>query len=249
MSNFLNALRLIYHRISKKNKYPFTYQENGVLFRVNNAIEEFRLVNWGGEKDYVLEMISNLKSDDIFYDIGSSVGLFSIHAANKLSNGKVISFEPDPENQKCLEKNYKLNKLSNYKLMPIAVGEHLDKLELFTSGSNGFSPSLKKVNGIESSILVDVNSIDNLIVGKEIPLPTVIKIDIEGAEFIALKGMKNLLASKEKPRILFIELHPEFLPSFNTTVDEILKFMQQFEYSISENLTRDKQILCKFEKM
>jgi hypothetical protein len=106
---------------------------------------------------------------------------------------------------------------------------------------------LQKVNGIESFIEIEVNSIDNLILDKEIPYPTVVKIDIEGAEFIALKGMKNLLSSSKKPRMIFIELHPEFLPTFNTNVDEILEFMSQFDYRKAEHINRDKQILCKFE--
>jgi predicted O-methyltransferase YrrM len=131
MTKYLNPLRNIYHRLQKGNKYPFNHKENKIIFRINNSIEEFRLANWGGEKGYVLEMIQSLKSDDVFYDIGSSVGLVSIHAANKLTNGKVISFEPDPENQKCLKENYKLNRLNNYKLVPIAVGETLDKLKLY----------------------------------------------------------------------------------------------------------------------
>lgn len=249
MSELLNPLRNLYHRFFSRKKYPYIFKESELIFRINNAIEEFRLANWGGEKEYVLDMMASLKSDDVFYDIGSSVGLVSIHAANRLTNGKVISFEPDPENQKCLKENYKLNKLSNYKLMPIAVGETLDKLKLYTSGSNGFSPSLQKVNGIENTIEVEVNSIDNLISRKEIPYPNVIKIDIEGAEFIALKGMKNLLLSNEKPRIIFVELHPVFLPSFNTSVTEILEFMEQFAYKITERVERDKQVLCKFEIM
>jgi FkbM family methyltransferase len=249
MNKLLNPLRQLYHKFRTKKKYPFWHKEYDLIFKINNPIEEFRLANWGGEKGYVLDMLNCLKTNDVFYDIGSSVGLISINAAKKLVNGMVISFEPDPENQKCLKENYKINKLHNYSLMPIAVGEQLDRLKLYTSGSNGFSPSLKKVNGIDDFIEVDVNSIDNLIFNKEIPHPTVVKIDIEGAEYIALKGMKNLLASLEKPRILFIELHPEFLSSFNTNVEDILNYMKQFDYRITEQLDRDKQILCKFEKM
>lgn len=249
MSKYLNPLRIIYHRIRRGNRYPFTYKEGNIKFHINNSIEEFRLANWGGEKEYVLEMLDCLNINDFFYDIGSSVGLISIHAAKKLINGEVVSFEPDPENQKCLKQNFKLNKLNNYNLIPIAVGETLGKLKLYTSGSNGFSPSLEKVNGIESFIEVKVNSIDNLISNKEIPYPTVIKIDIEGAEYLALKGMKTLLASEKKPRIIFMELHPEFLPAFRTSIEEVLEFMTQFNYRISEQIKRDKQVLCKFEQL
>ena len=118
-------------------------------------------------------------------------------------------------------------------------------MKLYTSGSNGYSPSLQKVNGINSFIEVDVQSIDNLLESNEIEEPNVIKIDIEGAEMIALKGMKRLLESNKRPRTLFIELHPDFLPSFSTTTEEIFEYLSQFNYTITESVKREKQILCK----
>jgi FkbM family methyltransferase len=142
--------------------------------------------------------------------------------------------------------NYSLNKLKNYNIFQIAAGEKRDKLTLYTAGSNGYSPSLKKVNGIDRTIIVEVNSIDNLISENKIPIPDIVKIDIEGAEFLALKGMSNLMSSLKRPRIIFVELHPEFLPEFNTNTEEILNYMKKFKYRITENIQRDKQILCQF---
>jgi FkbM family methyltransferase len=217
-----------------------------IKFHINNPIEEFRLRDWGGEKKYVLSMISSLNESDVFLDVGSSVGLISVIASKKLKSGNVISIEPDPENRLRLEMNYSLNKLKNYNIFQIAAGEKRDKLTLYTAGSNGYSPSLKKVNGIDRTIIVEVNSIDNLISENKIPIPDIVKIDIEGAEFLALKGMSNLMSSLKRPRIIFVELHPEFLPEFNTNTEEILNYMKKFKYRITENIQRDKQILCQF---
>jgi FkbM family methyltransferase len=247
MNMLLNLLRQLFNYF-RRNKYPYQYLNNelDVKFKINNSIEEFRLVNWGGEKEYVISLIKELKDDDVFYDIGASVGLISVLAGKKLTRGSVISFEPDPENQFRLKENYKINNLSNFLLQTIAVGEKNDLLKLYTSGSNGYSPSLRKVNGIEAFIEVEVNSIDNLIDNKLIPLPTVIKIDIEGAEFLALKGMFNLLTSVNAPKLIFVELHPEFLSAFSTDIEEIFSYMNQFNYDLIEKEQRDKQILCKF---
>ena len=226
--------------------YPYIHLEKGnIQFHINNSIEEFRLKRWGGEKEYVQQMLSDLRPDDTFYDIGSSVGLISIFAAQRLTKGKVISFEPDPENARKLEANYQINNLKNFDIQALAVGEDTGRMDLYTSGSNGFSPSLQKVNGIDHTIKVDIESIDNLIKNKIIPYPTVVKIDIEGAEMMALKGMKNLLNSDHKPRLLFIELHPDFLPSFGTSTDEIFAFLADLDYTMVENIVRDKQVLCK----
>lgn len=233
------------YNVEKSYPYIHIEVEQQLQFVINNPIEEFRLKNWGGEKDYVLQMINELEVNDIFYDIGSSVGLVSINAAKKLTNGKVYSFEPDPENILRLNENYKINNLKNYSIQNIAVGDTKAKMKLYTSGSNGYSPSLQKVNGINSFIEVDVQSIDNLLESNEIEEPNVIKIDIEGAEMIALKGMKRLLESNKRPRTLFIELHPDFLPSFSTTTEEIFEYLSQFNYTITESVKREKQILCK----
>ena len=227
--------------------YPFTWHnaEYDLNFEINNGVEDFRLRHWGGEKEYVIEMMDLLKEDDVFYDVGASVGLISVIAAKCLTNGTVISFEPDEENLKRLKVNYAINNLSNHKILNLAVGDKKGTLKLYTSGSSGFSPSLEKVNEIDTFVEIEVDTIDHLIEKENLPFPTVIKIDIEGAEFMALKGMNKVLSSASRPRIVFIELHPEFLPSFNTSTEEILKYLSSFNYRIEQQIERDKQVLCK----
>lgn len=243
-------------RIKRKKNYPYKYtilipeiSKSKINYLINNPIEEFRIVNWGSEKEYVLDMISDLKLDDIFLDIGSSVGLISILAAFKAINGKVISIEPDPENYKCLNENYNINNLSNYKTFQLAAGDVKTTMKLFSNGSNGFSPSLKKVNGIDSFLNVSVEKIDDLINDGVIDYPTIIKIDIEGAELIALNGMRTLLMSENRPRILFIEIHPEFLIQFNSNLDDFFDFFKDLKYKIVHKIDRHEQILCKLESI
>lgn len=247
-------LRKIYKKLSGlikgksgKKKFPYTYYQSefGVKFRIHNPIEEVRLKGWGHEEAYVKEMLNELRSDDIFFDIGSSVGLISILAAKKLAKGKVISFEPDPENIRSLTINYEINHLSNFQVQEMGVGDVESTMDLFTAGSGSFSPSLRKVNGIERSIRVRVNTIDNLLRLKEVPCPTVVKIDIEGAEMMALKGMEQLLKSPNRPRLVFIEIHPDFLKSFNTSESEIDNFLAKLNYTVDKSQQRDRQVLCK----
>lgn len=246
----LNLVKRVKDRIFKvrpSEKFPFQFHNDyySLIFEINNHIEGFRLANWGGERDYVINLVEELKEDDVLYDIGSSVGLISVISASVLKRGKVVSFEPDPENLKRLKRNYSINKLNNFLVQQVAVGETKGKLELFTQGSNGFSPSLKPVNGIDKHIEVEVNSIDNLIGNKIIPYPDVVKIDIEGAEFMALKGMEELLSSDKRPRLIFLEVHPKFLPAFNCTPQDIYDYLGKFNYTIAENIQREEQILCK----
>lgn len=238
--------------IGKYQSYPYIHTHRDfiidsrpVRFNINNKMERFRLQKWGWEKQLIINTIKALRAGDIFYDIGSSVGALSITAAMKLTAGQVISFEPDPENVESLKNNFLLNKLSNYKIIPCAVGDTEGELELFTEGSRGFSPSLRQVNGIQSSIKAKIITIDGLLETQEIPLPDVMKIDIEGAEMLALKGMSHLLSSPDRPRLIVLEIHPKFLPAFDTNVTEIFRFVLDKNYQIDWMESRSDQILCR----
>ncbi len=237
-------------KILNKYRYPYTCSHEGLVsgktirFRVNNPVEMFRLQKFGGEKDQLEALLALLRKDDVLYDIGSSVGAWSIPAAAKASGGKVLSFEPDPENRQRLLANYELNALSNYQIMPVALGDKPGELELFTAGAYAASPSLRPVNKISTSIKVKIETVDDLIARKEIPLPTVVKIDIEGAEMMALQGMSGLLRSDKKPRALVLELHPLFLPAFGTDLTAIFKFLIENGYKIAELASREDQVIC-----
>ncbi|MCF8247465.1 MAG: FkbM family methyltransferase [Saprospiraceae bacterium] len=237
-------------KILNKFRYPYTCTHTGLVdgrsiqFHVNNPVEKFRLQKFGGEKDQLEALLTLLRNDDVLYDIGSSVGAWSIPAAAKASSGKVISFEPDPENRQRLLANYELNGLTNFQIMPIALGDKPGELELFTAGAYAASPSLRPVNKISTSIKVKIETVDDLFARKEIPPPTVVKIDIEGAEMMALQGMANLLRSKQKPRALVLELHPLYLPAFDTNLTAIFKFLIENDYQIAELASREDQVIC-----
>lgn len=241
------GLRKASHNNGSVEKYPYVHYDSifDVRFVINNRVERFRLKEWGGEREYLEEIVSELNPDDILFDIGASVGLVSVIAAKRLRYGRVVSFEPDPENVQSLRGNYNANNLENVEIQNIAVADKTGKMTLYTDGSNGFSPSLKRVNGINRSIDVKVETIDDLLERGVLPIPTVMKIDIEGAELMALNGMLKLLKSSDRPRLIFMELHPEFLPSFGTSIDEVLKLVAGLDYNIVEKQQRDKQVLTK----
>jgi FkbM family methyltransferase len=227
--------------------HPALVNGKPIRFHINNPVEKFRLQKLGGEKEQLQDFLAQLKEDDVLYDIGASVGAWSIPAAMKLPKGTVISFEPDPENQDRLENNFRLNRLENFRILPVAVGDKPGEMELFTAGAYAASPSLRPVNNISTSIKVKIETIDALLTEGKIPRPTVVKIDIEGAEMMAIKGMANLLASAHKPRVLELELHPKFLPSFGTNLTEIFQFLMDKGYLLSSLTSRDDQVICNWE--
>jgi hypothetical protein len=98
--------------------------------------------------------------------------------------------------------------------MNVAVGEEKGRLNLSMLNSNSF---LTKEKG-PLSIPVDVIELDSLLEIK----PNFIKLDVEGADVLALRGAKKILKTYPK---LSIEVHKDSLVSFSTSLDELLSLV------------------------
>lgn len=182
------------------------------------------------ETDLVLQ---KLPEGGIFIDIGANVGFYSLFAAKKVGkSGKVLSFEPFPLNVQRLKRNITLNNFSQIKVVPMAIGNNSGKLDLYYSEHD---QNLGTVSGFGNttshSVTVDLIRLDDYIEKHTPERIDVIKIDIEGAEYDALLGMKQTLA-KFKPAIL-IEISPDILAKTNKTADDIKDILFQLNYKIT----------------
>lgn len=209
-------------------------------FYCESNTEIFRTVKFGGEITSLGAFLFLLKPDDIVWDIGASVGLYSIYSTSIVS--QVFSFEPDPKICSRLQENVALNQLEhNITSINEAIGKKQGVISLHSDGLKGNSPSLSQLNRHSNTIEVKVDTIDNLI-SKTNSHPSVLKIDIEGAEILALKGGSELLSSIKKPRMIFMELHPKFLTHFNSSEQECLDLLQTYGYQIISFQKRSNEI-------
>ncbi len=235
--------------IFSTNRYPKIILQrdimpSGLRFEVTNEIEEWRVTSMDDEQEFMKELIQSLNPEDILYDIGSCIGLYSIHAAGYCR--LVYAFEPDPGFQKRIARNIRLNHIKNITTLPLAVSDKAGEVTLYTDGVGGRSPSLENL-GQKNIVGVPCNSLDKLIEEKKILPPSVIKMDIEGAEFLALSGAKDLLCSKHRPRLIFLEVHPQFLEQFGHTSQDLEKFLEEHGYHARQKTLRDIQYHVIFE--
>lgn len=161
--------------------------------------------------------MESVKEGDVVYDIGSHVGYYTLLASVLVGkNGKVFAFEPSPRNCGYLMKHIKINKCSNVTPVFCAV---VDKGgEAITFQEDGDSAT-GKINGGAHSILVGTTSLDEMGL-----VPDVIKIDVESAEAMVLKGGINTL-KKHHPLILF-EVHGP------NELNECTKILRECGYKI-----------------
>jgi FkbM family methyltransferase len=171
------------------------------------------------EKDYWLgtyeidlqDMISSKVEEGwIAYDVGANIGYFSLLFARVVGkSGNVFSFEAVPDNITRLQANLRLNEIgTRIKIVPAAVLDKTGKVKflLGPSGAMGkVDGSAGRENLHQESIEVDGISLDDFVYKDRNPPPDVIKMDIEGGEVLAVKGMQKLL--KEHPPLIFLEIH------------------------------------------
>ena len=141
-------------------------------------------------------------------DVGANIGLYAIVAARHVgSSGAVIACEPDPVNFSVLERNVSANALSNVHLYQYALADRSGTVTLHLSYSNKGHHTLTptELGDFTESAEVRAQTGDALIADLHRTV-NVIKLDIEGAEPLALRGLAKTLAQPDL--LLFFEFSP-----------------------------------------
>lgn len=152
---------------------------------------------------------TKLKPGMIVYDVGANCGQMALYFSRQVGGqGRVLSFEPVPENAARLAANVALNHLVNVEALETAVGADLEPKSFCYDSSHHtmgtFTDTMVKLHSWERTITVPCTTLDEMIrLGR--PAPSVIKIDVEGAGLEVIKGAASLLTS-HRPAIYF-EIH------------------------------------------
>lgn len=173
----------------------------------------------------------HLKAGQTFLDIGANFGFFSFLAASIVGRtGRVISIEPNPRNIKHLHASRELNNFGQVQILQAAAADEWKTLFFNAVHSNGMvsniEGTLPDLLARETTLALKVDDLAELI-----PSVDMIKIDVEGAEYLALKGAEKLIA-RCRPMILS-EFNPEALPWISGVSGEnYLEFLLGFGYRL-----------------
>ncbi len=173
---------------------------------------------------------------DTVVDIGANIGYYTLIFARLVGeHGKVFAFEPDPTNFALLKKNVEINGYSNVVLVPKAVSNENKTAKLFLCEHNQGMHRVYNSVFCNDSIEIEFLKLDDYFQDEKISF---IKIDIEGAEYNAIQGMRNLLYRNRGVKLL-----TEFSPaaSLENEIDStdyvILLVDLGFNiYSVGENI-------------
>ena len=155
-------------------------------------------------------------------DVGAHVGIHALYMAKLLkSAGKVYAFEAWPQNFENLEANLKANPqlASRLVLVPRAVGNHCGQIRF----SEGATDGTHHIASDEPGVEVSMTTLDAFVSSHQLK-PSVILIDVEGAEGAVLEGAVAML--KESRPQLIIEWHGQ------RRRDEVSRFLSDLGYEV-----------------
>ena len=172
-----------------------------------------------------------LKKGDVFVDVGANIGCYTLVAAKLVGNfGEIHAFEPVSDIYDRLVFNTQLNLFENIFVNKNAVHEKAEWLTLRLSDQKNLGMSSIFPHDSESGLTEKVKaiSLDAYVKEKKIRKADLIKIDIEGAELYALRGMRETLHNM-KP-VVMMEIAQNVLENSIFSSDEIFSFMKDSGY-------------------
>lgn len=136
----------------------------------------------------------------IFLDIGSHMGYYAWLLSKNFD--RVFAFEPNPTNYQMLANTIRFGKLKNVKPVKTALSDREGTATLYYSPRSGNQSLLGREQ--QRGFLVKTTTLDSL-AGEPVDL---VKIDVEGAEWMVVKGGEKVLNDGKIKRLL-IEIHDE----------------------------------------
>jgi len=147
------------------------------------------LGTYEADKQRLLQTL--LREGDCFFDVGANVRFFTLLASALVGrSGRVVAFEPLPQNLAFLRRHLLLNRVRNAAVYDAAVSDAAGVVAF----AEGDSRSAGRINR-SGRLAVRAVTLDDLWRRGEVPAPRAVKIDVEGAEGAVLRGAAGLLSA------------------------------------------------------
>ena len=169
----------------------------------------------------------NILPESLIFNLGAHQGIVASILHDKFNKkGKIIAVEINKENAKSIKKNFELNKIKNYAIENAAIHE-FNSTTTYKKKSNSkiSNHSFNKIKSLNIEYLVE-----------KYGLPSLIYMDVEGSECLALRGARKYL---EQIKFLFIEVHSSKdisnIGGSKKQLFEILRKSHRVYYALNEN--------------
>lgn len=187
----------------------------------------------GWYEPHFVEVIKSFLTTDVtFFDLGANIGQYTLLSSPLVQ--EVHSFEPFAKTYKLLEWNVKHNHLANVHLNEVAISDQAGEATIFEGDvTNTGGYSLRPPGSNKSRpYSIRTRTLDEYVFGSGLHRrlrKIVLKIDIEGAELLALQGAGKVLDLKP---VIFLEAIDELQNKFGHSVTDLTRFLQARGYDL-----------------
>jgi FkbM family methyltransferase len=184
------------------------------------------------EHEATTALLSVLRPGDVFLDIGANEGWFSVRAAEVVgASGRVVCMEPQARLWPVILRNFLLNRIHHYTLVPYAVGttEGFMEISIYPSMNTGASSLVTQARSrAMARQKAGILPLKRIVELHRIPKVRLAKIDVEGYELEVLKSAGDLLGSHIEN--IFIELHPQQLQALGQSPEDVEQLLESKGY-------------------
>lgn len=186
----------------------------GQLYYVRELLQSDR------EGAFVEALCASIERGATVLEAGAHIGYVTLQAARAVGgSGRVITFEPNPRTVPLIERNLAANGLTDrVTLVPLALGDAAGRHVFHISGG-GDTSSLHRPDGDAQQVEVEVTTVDDWL-DQEVRVD-VVKLDIEGGEVAALRGMRRTLERAGPGLTVFAECNPGMLERAGSSSEEL----------------------------
>ena len=167
----------------------------------------------------------------VFVDAGANFGIYTLLASKIVGEaGRVISFEPSSRVFPVLRRNIALNGFKNVSALQVALTDKRGRARLYYHSAVGCD-SLGKDASFDPDAHAEeigTEALDNVLKQTSVERVDVIKLDVQGAEELALRGANEIVASM-RPVVIF-EFFPEGAVSLGLSPNGTWDFLEGHGY-------------------
>ncbi len=216
-----------------------TFTHDGLTLRLDlsNTVDHAVYFGYADEGDE--HLAQRIRPDHTIIDVGGNIGFRALKFGRLVPQGRVVSFEPDPENFIRLRGHLDMNDATNVTPVELGIGpeERTFKLYRVVESNPGMNRILPEGEGRDrfSHKEVRVAPLSTALEGTGVVRVDVIKVDVEGFELAVLKGSEDVLR-RDRP-LLFVELDDDNLLENGTSARALIDWLKGLGYRVNEAVT------------
>lgn len=188
-------------------------------------------IYYTGDYEYALKMHfkKHIREGMTVIDVGANIGFHTLYFASLVgSKGKVIAFEPIPDNFESLIQNIKLNRFDQIIPIPNALSNKNEELYIHITENlqNPGSHNLFEIGEKNASVVCRKG--DDILAELKTEPVSFIKIDVEGYEYPVLQGLEKTI-KRDKP-VIFFEYDRNYQLKTTKNPQDLFLFLQDLGF-------------------